>query len=231
MRSSSARVRFTAALALAAMVLVSLVPAVSADNGLQITTPYPAVAVAPGSKVSFDLTIDSTRDANVALSLGGVPTGWTASLIGGGNVVDAVAVTSGKAGTVRLDVTVPADAAASTDTIRVTGVGGGATDVLALPIRVNKEAAGDISLTTTTPSLTGSSDTTFTFDLTFKQRHRPGRDRIRGRDRRPELDHHCQDLRRGAGRIDRGQGRLDRRHGGHGEGARGYRGGQPIPSP
>ncbi len=167
MRSSSARVRFTAALALAAMVLVSLVPAVSADNGLQITTPYPAVAVAPGSKVSFDLTIDSTRDANVALSLGGVPTGWTASLIGGGNVVDAVAVTSGKAGTVRLDVTVPADAAASTDTIRVTGVGGGATDVLALPIRVNKEAAGDISLTTTTPSLTGSSDTTFTFNLTF----------------------------------------------------------------
>jgi len=70
--SSSARVRFTAALALAATVLVSLVPAVSADNGLQITTPYPAVAVAPGSKVSFDLTVSSVRTADIALSLGGV---------------------------------------------------------------------------------------------------------------------------------------------------------------
>ena len=168
MRSSSARpVRYLAALALAAMVLASLVPAVSADNGLQITTPYPAVAVAPGSKVSFDLTVDSIRDADIALSLSGVPTGWTASLIGGGNVVDGVAVTSSKAGSVRLDVTVPADATATTADIKVRGTGGGAIDVLDLSIRVNKEAAGSISLTTTTPTLTGSSDTTFTFNLTF----------------------------------------------------------------
>ena len=59
-----------------------------------------------------------------------MPSGWTASLIGGGNVVDAVAATPGKAGTARLDVTVPADATAGTSTIRVTARGGGAEDVL-----------------------------------------------------------------------------------------------------
>src|SRR3954447_13806966 len=149
------------------MVLVALVPAVSADNGLQITTPYPAVVVAPGSKVSFDLTVTSVRDANVALAINGVPSGWTASLSGGGNVVDGVAVTSGKAGTVRLDITVPADATASTSTIRVSGTGGGAADVLPISVRVNASAAGDVSLTTTTPTLTGPSDTSFSFSLTF----------------------------------------------------------------
>jgi uncharacterized repeat protein (TIGR01451 family) len=155
------------ALTMTAMALVSLVPSVAADDGLEITTPYPAVAVAPGSKVSFDLTVGSTRDADVRLNLGGVPEGWTASLIGGGNVVDGVMVTSSKDGDVRLDVTVPADAAAKTTNIRVTGTGGGATDVLPLSVRVNAEAAGDIGLTTTTPTLTGSSDTSFSFSLTF----------------------------------------------------------------
>jgi uncharacterized membrane protein len=160
-------VRLTVALALASVVMATIIPSVSADNGLQVTTPYPAVTVAPGSKVSFDLTVSSTRDADVALNLTGVPTGWTASLIGGGNVVNGVSVTSAKDGTVRLDVTVPADAAAATNTIRVTGIGGGATDVLPVKITVNAGAAGNVSLTTTTPTLTGSSDTSFSFSLTF----------------------------------------------------------------
>ena len=168
MRTSIARrFRLMAGLALASLVMAMLAPAVAADNGLQVTTPYPAVAVAPGSKVSFDLTVTSVRTADVALKLGGVPTGWTASIIGGGNVVDGVAVTAGDDATVRLDVSVPADAAASTQTIRLTATGGGATDVLALSIRVNADAGGDISLTTTTPTLTGASDATFSFNLTF----------------------------------------------------------------
>ena len=91
----------------------------AADGGLEVTTPYPAVAVAPGSKVSFDLTVSSTRVADITLELGGVPAGWTASLIGGGFVVDGLAVAPDKPGTVRLDVSVPADAAANTQTLRL----------------------------------------------------------------------------------------------------------------
>ncbi|HYH92088.1 MAG TPA: NEW3 domain-containing protein [Candidatus Saccharimonadales bacterium] len=166
-RSISSRVRVPAALVLASLVLASIAPTVAADDGLQVTTPYPAVAVAPGSKVSFDLTVTSVRTAEVSLALGGVPAGWTASLLGGGFVVDGVSVTPSTDGTVRLDVSVPADAAPATQTIRVTANGGGATDVLALSIRVNEEAGGDVSLTTTTPSLTGSSDASFSFNLTF----------------------------------------------------------------
>jgi uncharacterized membrane protein len=83
-------------------------------------------------------------------------------------VVDGVAVTASKDAQARLDVTVPGDAAESTQTIRVTGSQGGARDALAISIRVNAEAAGDITLTTTNPVLTGASDATFPFSLTLR---------------------------------------------------------------
>jgi uncharacterized membrane protein len=161
--------RVTAALVISALLLATLAPSVAADDGLEVTTPFPAVAVAPGTKVSFDLTITSTRNATVALELGGVPDGWDASLLGGGFVVDGVSVTPSADGEVRLDVDVPADAVTGTDSIveemTVTARGGGAQDVLPITIRVNAEAAGDITLTTSTPELTGSSDAAFSFDL------------------------------------------------------------------
>lgn len=159
--------RAAATTAAAGLLLATLVPTVSAADGLEITTPYPAVAVAPGSKVTFDLTVTSTRDATVGLSLSGVPDGWTASLHGGGFVVDGVAAGPGKDGTARLDVSVPGTAPEGTQTIRVTASGGGAEDALAITIRVNANAAGDITITTNTPTLTGSSNGTFPFALTL----------------------------------------------------------------
>jgi uncharacterized membrane protein len=167
-RSFARSVRVTTALVISTLVLWTVAPAASADDGLEVTTPFPAVAVAPGTKVSFDLTVDFTRAANVSLELGGVPEGWTASLLGGGFVVDGVAVTSGTAAEVRLDVDVPADATEGTSTLRVTARGGGAQDVLPIAIRVNAAAAGDITLTTSTPTLTGASDASFTFDLQLR---------------------------------------------------------------
>lgn len=167
-RRVARHVRLTAALAMAFSILALTVPSVAADNGLEVTTPYPAVAVAPGSSVTFDLNVASTRDAIVGLSLSGVPQGWTASLRGGGNVVDAVTAGPDDAGTVRLDIDVPVDASAGTSTIRITATGGGASDILPVTVRVDAEAAGDISLTTSTPILTGASDASFSFDLQFR---------------------------------------------------------------
>ena len=166
MRRTLARpVRGTTALIIATLVLWTLAPAVAADDGLEVTTPFPAVAVAPGTKVSFDLTVSFTQTATIALEVGGVPDGWTASLLGGGFVVDGVSVTPSKDGEIRLDVDVPAEAPDGTSTLRVTARGGGAQDVLPIVIRINAEAAGDVTLTTPTPTLTGASDATFTFDL------------------------------------------------------------------
>jgi uncharacterized membrane protein len=162
------RAPIMAALVISSLGLFAFAPVVGAANGLEVTTQYPAVVVAPGNKVSFELKVTSTRDADVTLSLAGVPSGWTASILGGGYVVDAVAVGPGSAGEVRLDVSVPADAAAGSSTIRVNARGGGAQDTLPVTIRVNAEAAGTLTLTTSTPELTGASDKDFKFDLQLK---------------------------------------------------------------
>jgi uncharacterized membrane protein len=161
--------RATLALVLATLLVGAIAPAAMAANGLELTTPYPAVVVAPGSKVSFDLAVASTRAANVGLEVKGVPTGWTASLHGGGFVVDGISVTSGKDGTVRLDVTVPGDAADGSHNLIVTATDGGvASDNLAITVRVAAGAAGDITMTTASPTLTGASDATFSFPLTLQ---------------------------------------------------------------
>ena len=72
-----------------------------------------------------------------------------------------------KATTVRLDVTLPADAAAATQRIDVVATAGGAIDRLPLDIRVTPTAAGEVSLTTDFPELKGTSTTAFTFNLTL----------------------------------------------------------------
>lgn len=167
-RRVARRARVAAALTFASMILGTMVPSVAADDGLEVTTPYPSVAVAPGDKVSFDLTVTSDQTTIVALALSGVPAGWEASILGGGNVVEGVSVTPDADGKARLDVDVPADAAAGSATIRLTATGGGATDVLPITIRVDADAAGDISLTTGTPVLTGSTDASFSFSLEFR---------------------------------------------------------------
>ena len=163
-----AAVRRTAIIAAGtALMLGALAPTASADDGLEVTTAYPAVAVAPGSKVSFDLKVTSTRNADVGLALTGVPEGWTATLHGGGFVIDGVSAGPGVDATARLDVSVPGDAAAATQTIRVTASGAGAEDVLPISVRVDAAATGDITITTDNPTLTGSSDDTFPFALTL----------------------------------------------------------------
>lgn len=156
------------ALVAAVAVLGLLAAPAAAVEGLEIGTPFPGVAVAPGSDVSFDLTIDVEVRRQVSLVVEGVPTGWEASLRGGGNVVDTVLVTPGESPDLRLDVTVPADAAPRSYSLQVIGRSGNLVETLPLSIRVNPEASGTVEMTTEFPTLTGPADSTFSFSLTLR---------------------------------------------------------------
>ncbi len=142
-------------------------PAISAADAVTLTTPYPAVSVAPGAKVSFDLSIATAESARVDLAVAGAPADWTAQLFGGGFVVDGVQTTGHAATTVRLDVSVPAAAEAKTYRLAVTARSAAGVATLPLDIRVNPQAAGSVSLTTDFPQLKGPSTVTFSFDLTL----------------------------------------------------------------
>lgn len=141
-------------------------PAAAVDI-VSVTTPYPAVVAAPGSKVSFSIDISTAQPGRVDLALSGVPTGWTASLRGGGFVVDAVLTAVDTPTNVRLDVQVPADSATGPKTITVKATSSGSAVDLPLTIRVDAASAGDVSLKTDFPILQGPSDTTFNFNLTL----------------------------------------------------------------
>jgi uncharacterized membrane protein len=155
------------ALAAAAVLLVGLVPAVAAADTLTVTTPYPSIAVAPGSNASFDLTVAVPDAGTVDLSVTGVPTGWKATLHGGGFVVSGVNAAPGKPATARLDVDVPADTTVTKGSMTVEAKLGSQHASLGITVGVDAAVAGDITLTTSSDTLTGSSDSPFTFDLTL----------------------------------------------------------------
>jgi uncharacterized membrane protein len=161
------RHRLPIALATAAFALAGLAPAVLAADPLAVTTPYPAISVAPGSNPSFDLTITAPTDGTVDLAVTGAPTGWKTTLHGGSFVVTGVSIVGGKAATARLDVEVPADTTTPKANLTVTARHGSSTASLPISITVDANVAGDITLTTVSPTLTGSSDSPFTFDLTL----------------------------------------------------------------
>ena len=126
--------------------LLAIPPATSAAGSVTLSTPYPAVAVPPGEKVSFKINVQTDVSDRVDLSVADVPDGWIASLRGEGFVVDGVQTTGDDPVELTLDVTVPEGAAAGTGRVVVNARSGAARDSLALDIRVEEGAAGEVTL-------------------------------------------------------------------------------------
>src|SRR4026209_2506454 len=88
--------------------LLAIPPATSAAGSVSLTTPYPAVAVPPGEKVSFKISVQTDVSDRVDLSVADVPEGWIASLRGEGFVVDGVQTTGSKPAEPTLQLPAPA---------------------------------------------------------------------------------------------------------------------------
>ena len=143
---------------------VAAAPTLAADP-LAITTPYPAIVVAPGTSVSFNVEVATTTPQRVALSLAGAPDSWEAKLHGGGFVIDAVETNGIDPTDIRVDMTVPTDASGTT-TLTLTGRTAAETVELVLEVRVDQTASGGISIRNDIPALRGPSTQTFSFSLT-----------------------------------------------------------------
>jgi len=141
--------------------------AIAASDTLTITTPYPAVVVAPGAKVTFNVSVSTPTPQRVALDLAGVPAAWKANLYGGGYVIDAVQTNGTDPASVRVDVTVPATATGTTRMV-LTGTAGSTSAQLPLEIRAEANATGAVTLVTDFPSLRGPSSQKFNFNLTLR---------------------------------------------------------------
>lgn len=165
--------RTLTALAAGTLALASLAPAALAVDKLTVTTPYPAIVVAPGATVSFNVSISTPRPDRVALTLTGAPASWKATLHGGGFVIDAVETAGNNAAgdtqstSIRVDMTVPADAKGTT-TMTLTGTASDSGFVLLpLEVRVDPNATGALTIKNDIPALRGPSTQSFNFSLTL----------------------------------------------------------------
>jgi uncharacterized membrane protein len=156
-----------AALALLATLAVGAARPVSAAGGLELTTPFPSIAVQPGSTAKFTITLAASSAMTVALSVDGVPDGWTEGIHGGGLDVRSVYVPADGTAEVELDIAVPDDATEAETTLTVTGRAPGASASLTLIVNVAAAAGGTVELTTDIPTLQGASDANFNFTLTL----------------------------------------------------------------
>src|SRR5262249_55467835 len=110
--------------------------------------------------------ITAPRTGTASLNVAGAPSGWTATLHGGGFVISGVAVQDGKAATARLDVKVPADTTVTSGRVTVTARLGRDVPTLPIPVNVDTAVSGDVTLSSTSQTLTGPNDTTYSFTVT-----------------------------------------------------------------
>jgi uncharacterized membrane protein len=167
-RASRVRPRaFATAVALFALPFGLFPTAVGAADPLTLSTPFPDVSVAPGTKVSFTLNLTADQQRRVALAVTGAPSNWAATLHGGGFIVDGVTVgASDTPPDVRLDVDVPDDATGSTD-LMVTATSGNLTQRLPLKISITTAGGGNVDLKADYPALRGTASQTYNFSLTL----------------------------------------------------------------
>lgn len=168
------RAAYLAPLAFAVGLIVSSAQAADTKpdiKGLYLMTDYPSVTVRPGTTTNIPLRLQNygLGPDRYQLSLTGVPEGWTATLLGGGQPV-AAAMPAPDASVpleLRLDVPAKTDMSAQTITIKADGQG---SNQAQLPINVAlaKELPAKLSVEFKLPELRGSPKSNFEYTLTIK---------------------------------------------------------------
>jgi uncharacterized membrane protein len=138
-------------------------------KGLYLLTDYPAVTAQPGSTSTISLRLQNygLPPERLALSVEGLPTGWSATILGGGQPVAAAMPGTDASVALQLRLEVPAKATSgATLTVHAKGV---AQDI-ALPIQVAlaKDLPAKLSIETKLPALRGTARSSFEYQLTIK---------------------------------------------------------------
>jgi uncharacterized membrane protein len=163
-----------ALLSLVLLAAVPVAPAGAQENppikGLFLLTDYPAVTVRPGTTSSVNLRIQNYAlpPERLALSVTGVPQGWTATLLGGGQPDAAAMATANQSTSLQLRLEVPANAAMGTQTITVSAKGASTEVTLPIAVTLAKDLPAKLTLEPQLPSLRGTAKSNFEYQLNVK---------------------------------------------------------------
>jgi len=164
--------------ALFSLVLLAAAPAVPAGaqdtpppvKGLFLLTDYPSVTVRPGTTTTINLRLRnySLPPERFTLSVGGVPQGWTVTLLGGGQPAGAAMVATNDSTTLQLRLDVPANAAMGTQNLTVSAKGQSTELNLPVAVTLAKDLPAKLAIEPELPSLRGTSKSSFEYQLKVK---------------------------------------------------------------
>jgi uncharacterized membrane protein len=162
-------------LAILPVVLGLLSSSASADppkdvKGLFLLSDYPAISVRPGttSTVSLRLQNYGLAPQRYALSVSGVPAGWTATLLGGGQPVAAAMPATDASVSLQLRLDIPAGATAGTETLTISAQGQESNATLPIAVTLAEKLPAKLSVQSALPALRGSPKSNFDYQLTIK---------------------------------------------------------------
>jgi uncharacterized membrane protein len=139
-------------------------------KGLFLLTDYPAVTLRPGTNSSINLKLQNygLPPERLALSVAGVPTGWTATLIGAGQPVSAALPATNSSVSLELRIDVPKDAPVGTTNLTINAQGAGTTASLPIAVTLATDLPAKLTLNPQLPELRGTSKSNFEFQLGIK---------------------------------------------------------------
>ncbi len=139
-------------------------------KGLYLMSDYPAVTVRPGETSTINLRLQNYDMApqRMALSVSGVPSGWTATLMGGGQPIAAAMPATNSSVSLDLRLDVPKNAAIGTQTLTVSADGSSSKLQLPIAVTLAKDLPAKLSLTPQLPELRGTSKSSFEYTLAIK---------------------------------------------------------------
>jgi uncharacterized membrane protein len=139
-------------------------------KGLFLLTDYPAVSVRPGATSTVNLRLQNydLPPERLALSVAGVPTGWTATLIGGGQPIAAAMPATNASVSLELRLDVPKDAPVGTTNLTVSAKGSANTIDLPIAVTLAKDLPAKLTVTPQLPDLRGNPKSSFEYQLSIK---------------------------------------------------------------
>ncbi len=149
------------ALVVGMVALIAIPAGAQTTAGVSATTQYPGLTVEPGDTASFDLVLNAPAVTTAALSVDGVPEGWTATFRGGGFVVNQVSAGPDLVPEISLDVLVPAGTAEGEYPLTINA--GDAS--IPVTVTVQGGVGGAVTLTPEFPGLRGPASSSFPFNV------------------------------------------------------------------
>jgi uncharacterized membrane protein len=166
-------------IAFLSIVFVTLALMASADaqdtpkndvKGMFLLTDYPAISLRPGtnSTISMRLQNYAMPPERLTLAVTGVPTGWTATLIGGGQPIAAALPPTNGSVSLELRLEVPKEAEMGKTTLTVAAQGPNAPQPLPIEVSLVKDLPAKLTVAPQLPDLRGNSKSTFEYQLNIK---------------------------------------------------------------